>query len=633
MKKIINRITLIIILMSVTGCKITNILYPSNVLPGDSFELSFTIVDKDVPENNIHKGLIGLIIPSDWVIEDADYSFELGNGKLNINNEWCDTLKKSYPETDYGNNYKWVALVSDNGYSYKEQINVNVKITLRTSNKDGFYNFGILTTKASPGMVSSSNFNWAPLIYPNSITVSNSPATKQMFEVQKAEQWNKLFDRVKGWTGADGIYSVPLNEDEREENNSEHLLLFSDTFIGDVDSNKQRRNSTLVNNTMAILKEGNNSEENAEFIYKKDSALFIPDTEESKPGDWYWLMDGIKINNKIYTYELRLDKKGDGAFGFNTIATNLIKFNLDDSGMPVNIEQFDTPLFYTSEQDGTKITLGQAIMPLHNASENYVTDGYIYVYGPKGTSNKQLVCSRVLPENIENFDKYEYWDGANWCNDISKSAPVTDRISQEFSISPLKNGKFLLLFQVGDYVAYRLGESPVGPFGAINIIYEAPEVEISKDVFIYNAKAHPSLSQSDEILISYNVNTFSIVENMNNADIYRPRFITLKLNEEAYTSIKDECNLINDSFLILDNYPNPFNPTTTIHFEINVPNSYSLTIYNSIGQIVEQVFKNKEFRKGSYNLGWNASDYSSGVYLYELKSKSARITKKMVLVK
>jgi hypothetical protein len=73
----------------------------------------------------------------------------------------------------------------------------------------------------------------------------------------------------------------------------------------------------------------------------------------------------------------------------------------------------------------------------------------------------------------------------------------------------------------------------------------------------------------------------------------------------------------------LSNYPNPFNPTTTIEFSIQNDSIIELSIYNLKGQIVKTLINN-EVIKGNHLITWNGDDHiehsvSSGVYYYELK--------------
>ncbi|MGD8778693.1 MAG: T9SS type A sorting domain-containing protein [Ignavibacteria bacterium] len=623
--------------MTLNGCKITGIFYPSEADRGEVIEVRINITDSLIPETNAHKGLLGVLIPEDWEVTGGEYSFEIGSGVLEVSEEWKDSIEAVYPAEDFGAGYKWTAFISDEGYAYDQVINVEAVINIKVGETDGCYDLGFLVTKASPGLLSPKNLEWAPLSYPNRITVPTGGQCPDSFTIEEAEEWNELFNRDSGWTGADGIYSIPLNEVETSGNDFKHLLLFSDTFIGNVDSNKVRKNTTIVNNTLALLNSSCPDKEQIEFLVKEENgnpaAMFVPGTPESKAGDWYWLMDGIKVEDTIYVFALRMEKISDDVFGFNYIGANLVKFRIDESDSVVDVSQFDTPLYYYDETNDAKYLLGQAVMPLNSSSQNYVTDGYIYLYGLKEINNaKELICGRVLPEHISDFTKYEYWNGESWGSHIKECESLTDYVSQEFSVSPLPNGKYILMFQTGNQVAYRIGESPVGTFGMFNMIYNCPEAEISGNVFTYNAKAHPSLSDGDKILVSYNVNTIDIAENLNNADIYRPRFIYLDIDDAVSTSVGNS-EFLPGAFTLMQNYPNPFNPTTVIEFVIEKQNVYSLKLFNTLGKEVKSVFSNVRLNAGKYTYKVDAGNLSSGVYFYRLENAQQQITKKMILIK
>ncbi|MBK8944245.1 MAG: T9SS type A sorting domain-containing protein [Ignavibacteriae bacterium] len=79
------------------------------------------------------------------------------------------------------------------------------------------------------------------------------------------------------------------------------------------------------------------------------------------------------------------------------------------------------------------------------------------------------------------------------------------------------------------------------------------------------------------------------------------------------------------------NYPNPFNPTTTIQFSLPVAGYTELAVYNSLGQIVEQLIS--EYKtEGTYNVTFNASKLSSGIYFYTIRSGKFVKTSKMILL-
>ena len=77
------------------------------------------------------------------------------------------------------------------------------------------------------------------------------------------------------------------------------------------------------------------------------------------------------------------------------------------------------------------------------------------------------------------------------------------------------------------------------------------------------------------------------------------------------------------------NYPNPFNPETTIAFDIKNGEKGTLTIFNLRGQKILE----KSFTAGSYEYVWNASTQTSGIYFYRLQTPSYYETKKMSLIK
>lgn len=85
-------------------------------------------------------------------------------------------------------------------------------------------------------------------------------------------------------------------------------------------------------------------------------------------------------------------------------------------------------------------------------------------------------------------------------------------------------------------------------------------------------------------------------------------------------------------FNLYANYPNPFNPVTKIKFDIAKSTNAKLTVYDVTGRVVETVV-NEELSAGRYEVLFDASRFSSGVYFYKLVTSEFTDTKKMLLVK
>ncbi len=86
------------------------------------------------------------------------------------------------------------------------------------------------------------------------------------------------------------------------------------------------------------------------------------------------------------------------------------------------------------------------------------------------------------------------------------------------------------------------------------------------------------------------------------------------------------------NFRLMQNYPNPFNPVTVIGFEIFESSSAKVTVFDVTGKEIK-VLIDGFISSGSYNVEWNAENYASGVYFYELRAGEFNERKKMVLVK
>ena len=109
----------------------------------------------------------------------------------------------------------------------------------------------------------------------------------------------------------------------------------------------------------------------------------------------------------------------------------------------------------------------------------------------------------------------------------------------------------------------------------------------------------------------------------------------LYINRYEYLSVDSQ--VIPDEFALHDNYPNPFNPSTQIRFDLPKITNASLTIYNMLGQRVK-TFYMQNTPAGYQSITWNGTSdldvpLAAGVYLYQLQTEEFVKTKKMILLK
>ena len=112
----------------------------------------------------------------------------------------------------------------------------------------------------------------------------------------------------------------------------------------------------------------------------------------------------------------------------------------------------------------------------------------------------------------------------------------------------------------------------------------------------------------------------------------------LAFAHDPATSIQNKVNTLPDEFDISQNYPNPFNPSTRISYALPTESRVKIQIFNILGEVVATIV-NQVIAAGSHSVEWNASNLSSGVYLYRISaesvsdSKQFNAVKKMILMK
>lgn len=328
----------------------------------------------------------------------------------------------------------------------------------------------------------------------------------------EASEWNSLTHQENGWLAADGIYSIRVPETSEATGQKSVWFFFSDTFCGTTKNGGQEFDRVfMVNHSFWRVSE-------------EGMRAFVPEKGKNLLPDRYWLQDGTFYGDRLHFTGMIPDHRTWKPRRIDWISLGFLRDGTPD-WKNVRIWK-DVPLLWDSPDRA--FVFGAAF--LEDAG-----DGFFYVFGyldqKKAFSRKDLAAARVPKEKLTDFSKWRFWNGKAWVSEITESAPLAESISPEFSISRIPSGpcagKFLLVCTRGGispYVEYRIGETPIGPFGEGTIFWTAPE---HKDgISAYNSKGHPAISTKEELTVTYNLNRLGHLPRK--PEEYRPRFLTLK---------------------------------------------------------------------------------------------------------
>jgi len=178
------------------------------------------------------------------------------------------------------------------------------------------------------------------------------------------------------------------------------------------------------------------------------------------------------------------------------------------------------------------------------------------------------------------------------------------------------------------YFYRTLGEDLVGPLGFKDAFNQTED---------WVAGTYLAIDQAPIICMIENYRSNLIWNNfMANPEI-APMLDAIGFVPDSTTAIEPQAAEVASEFALLGNYPNPFNPSTTIQFSLDKPGLVILSIYNIRGQLVDRVKQNYS-NSGYQQIFWKAASInkktlSSGIYLYKLEHDSDSLFGKMLLSK
>lgn len=156
----------------------------------------------------------------------------------------------------------------------------------------------------------------------------------------------------------------------------------------------------------------------------------------------------------------------------------------------------------------------------------------------------------------------------------------------------------------------------------------ANQFDVSYEDIMLNIFENMPISRA---LVTFNVRSTDGIDTTEITGEKRKLFIDRK------DYLATDSDLTPSKFVLHENYPNPFNPTTQIRFDLPMVSDVQIIIYNMIGQRIKS-FKVNDISPGFHYITWDAtndlgSQVSAGVYLYQIQTNEFVQTKKMILLK
>jgi Domain of unknown function (DUF5005) len=324
-----------------------------------------------------------------------------------------------------------------------------------------------------------------------------------------------------GWTGGDGSYSLLLPD-------GTNLWMWSDSYIGTVNPTTRLRSNYLftAHNSLTIQNQTAGTLTTVGYP-PQTTSYFVP----TKKADWFWIGDGLVVETSPGAYEIKIMLlEWTGAFKLvgNSVAT---------LSWPSLAIQSITPVALPN----TSIEWGARILQVGST---------FYIYGLKdpGTDTKTPYLAKTTSVNyLTQPSKWQYWNATQnkWMAGQANATALTGvtSITPEYSVDQMTsaNGTFYLMtgmnplnppYPLWDAVTTWYSCSPQGPWTNQTTVYTTPEAGANGckvgTLVTYNPKAHPEFTDSDGILLTYNVNA-NDSSDLVCANDYMPRFLRLSI--------------------------------------------------------------------------------------------------------
>jgi len=245
----------------------------------------------------------------------------------------------------------------------------------------------------------------------------------------------------------------------------------------------------------------------------------------------------------------------------------------------------------------------------------------------KIANNKLYIGAIYSHDNTE--DAYDFM---LFAFDRNRNKQYENDVEGYYRILRLPNGETeKSFFPWTDYGFIQGYLNPVGMEGKIGTLPESTNINFEMSIDLTNSNL-----QNNGIIGAYLL-LFNAANEQNPAwlESANSEYSVLKFGSITFKPliVNVEKPQMPPAFYSLEqNYPNPFNPSTTIKYSLPEESFVTLKVYDALGRTIKTLVNQKQ-RAGYYELKFDASNLSNGIYFYEIKANNFRSIKKMILTK
>lgn len=401
-----------------------------------------------------------------------------------------------------------------------------------------------------------------------------------------------------------GVDVLAQNSQHRDRGNGKPFLFSSDGVNARLSSSFTRA-KVMVDN--GIVQSVEQWFENGEWV-------------DDMRTDYSYSQDRRTITLQMYSFD------GDG---WSESGSEVLTFN--ELGYPLSAYssfgdyEFETEFFYgdddqidSSYYEGTTFNGGTESEKMYF---NFVT-------------NDSIRISRIVVEDGEEYTSnsdFMYNKDGNFIEFYVESGSVEKYTTYNTSFNDYLVNAFNQFYFV-DYDA-EVAESVEGPFEPdFRVTHTEENGKVISALEEYYSEATQMWEAEYRTEYTYHNNTNYIIEEnefYNFGDEWDNDYRTIYRYASSVTTQPGEAV---ETFRLQQNYPNPFNPTTVIGFQLSEASDVKITVYDMLGREIAVLLD--EFRaSGEYEVDFDASGLSSGIYIYRLQTDSFIKSRKMILQK